>query len=126
MVGTETDTWTIKVTATSGGTDEKAQVYYLVSPTADPNLNNASQWGPVVQYNKNNATVNIPGNVKWEASSESDSESQNINSGVSGYIVSWPDGKTGTSWTLDRTYYLNTVYTSVYNNYKKMCIRDRL
>ena len=116
--GTETDTWTIKVTATSGGTDEKAQVYYLVSPTADPNLNNASQWGPVVQYNKNNATVNIPGNVKWEASSESDSESQNINSGVSGYIVSWPDGKTGTSWTLDRTYYLNTVYTSVYNNYK--------
>lgn len=112
------ETHEIEVTATSGGTDEKAQVYYLVSPTADPNLNNASQWGPVVQYKNNNATVNIPGNVIWEASSESDSKSQNINSGVSGYIVSWPDGKTGTSWTLDRTYYLNTVYTNVYNNYK--------
>lgn len=112
-----TETYNIQVNPTSGGTDEKAQVYYLKSPTADPNLNNKSEWGDVVQYYGENATVNIPGNVTWEASPDNEN-SQNINSGVSGYIVSWPDGKTGTSWTLDRKYYLNTVYQDVYDNYK--------
>lgn len=110
------ETHEIEVTATSEGTDEKAQVYYLKSPTSDPNLNNTDNWGKVVQYNGNNATVNIPGNVTWEASP--DKNSQNINSGVSGYIVSWPDGYEGTSWTLNREHYLSTVYQDVYDNYK--------
>lgn len=97
------------VTVTAAG----ALVYYLKSPTSDPDSNETDQWGNAVQYNGNNAEVNTTG-ATW-------TENKNIfkqNADLTQYIISWPDGSTGSTWTLDKNIYQETVYAAVYNTYR--------
>ena len=108
------ETHEIEVTAASEGRPEGAQVYYLKSPTSDPDSNAVNQWGSVVQYKGNDATVNVPNTVTWTGNKNVFKKNANL----SDYIVSWPDTSTYATWTLDREYYLNTVYQAVYENYK--------
>ncbi|MDO5378938.1 MAG: hypothetical protein Q4G52_11445 [Clostridia bacterium] len=104
-----TETFEVTVTATSG-----AQVYYLKSPTSNPDSNSTDQWGDVVQFNGANATVNTTGAV-WT----DDKNAFRRDNNLAGMIVSWPSGSTkGSSWTLNREYYLDTVYQAVYDTYK--------
>lgn len=120
------ETYQVTVTEAAPSKNEGARVYYLLTPTSDPDSNATNQWGDVVQYYGNNATVKIPNDATWTAGT--DGSTENIvrkNTDISGYIVSWPDGTAnGAAWTLNRDYYLNTVYQAVYNNYKEQLKTD--
>lgn len=101
-------TETYEVTVTVAG----AQVYYLISPTSNPDSNDTSQWGAEVTYNGNRATVNTTG-ATW--TNDKNIFKQNAN--LSAYILSWPDGSTDANWTLRKDTY-PAVYEAVYNAYK--------
>ena len=113
------ETFEVTVTGSAEGKNEGAQVYYLKSPTSDPNSNDTGEWGPVVQYNGSDATVNVPGNVTW--TNNKNLFKQNVD--ISAYIVSWPDGSTGVTWTLDKGKFPD-VYQSVYETYKAELERE--
>lgn len=111
---TRTETYQVTVTeADPSGKNEGAQVYYLKSPTSDPDSNAVNQWGSEVTYNGNRATVNTTG-ATWKDNKNIFKQNANINN----YIISWPDGSTGANWTLDKTIY-SDVYEAVYATYKE-------
>lgn len=95
--------------------NQNAQVYFQKTPTSDPNSNDTDQWGSSVTYYGKNATVNTTG-ANWIDNKNVFSKSDpNFNS----YIKSWPDGSTGTTWTLtDKTTY-GKWFEEVYNTYKE-------
>ena len=98
-------------TVTAKG-NESAQVYYLKTPTSDPASNDSSQWGPCLS---NGATVKMDG-ATW-------TDNKNVTANLGTYIVSWPDGSTGTSWTLKRDdtttgTYFTTVLDNIFDAYK--------
>ncbi len=104
------DTYTIEVTGNEG-----AIVYFLLSPTSDPDSNATNQWGSAVQPRNENAMVNTTGAV-WTGSEEKNIFKKDAN--LTSYIISWPDGSQGSTWTLtDKTLYA-TAFKEVYNNYR--------
>lgn len=113
---TRTETFVVEVTQDG---NSGAQVYYLKSPTSNPDSNSTDQWGDVVQFNGANATVNMTGAV-WDNNKNAFRRDNNL----AQMIVSWPNGSTGASWTLDRNYYLNTVYQAVYDTYRTELEKD--
>ena len=111
---TRTETYQVTVTeADPSGKNDGAQVYYLKSPTSDPDSNAVNQWGSEVTYYGNRATVNTTG-ATWTDNKNIFKQNANINN----YIISWPDGSTGANWTLDKTIY-SGVYQAVYDTYKE-------
>lgn len=116
---------TINVTVKEAGneTNRPAAVFFLKLPTNDPISNAVGQWSDSsVTYNGANASVNMTG-AKWEDRIYEENEVQkieknkNVFENVSSFIISWPDGSTGATWTLDKTTY-SSEYRQVYNAYK--------
>lgn len=99
----KTGTITIKLKVTQ----EQAQVYYLKTPTSDPDSNATSQWGDCVD----NGTVDTTG-ATW-------TKDKNIFSPLA-YVRSMPDDmvdqKDGT-WRLPKDKYPSH-FTAIYNAYK--------
>lgn len=96
-----------EVTVTGGSGEEGAQVYYLKTPTSNPDSNNVNQWGE----NVGTARVNTDG-ASWI-------NDRNVFS-PSRYVVSWPDGtkhNDGVSWLMPKAQY-GTHYQAIYNAYK--------
>lgn len=95
-----------EVTVTGGG-EEGAQVYYLKTPTSNPDSNETNQWGA----NVGTAKVNTDGAI-W-------TNNRNIFS-PSAYVISWPDGTAhhnGASWLMPKGTYENH-YRAIYDAYK--------
>ena len=77
------DRWNIVVT--SG--NRPAKIFYLKSPTSDPNSNKTDQWGRelgTINDELNAGLVNVD-NATWI-------EDKNIFEGINNHVVSWPDG----------------------------------
>lgn len=111
----QTETWEVTVTE---GENEGAMVFYLKTPSSDPDSNDTNQWGEVVRYNNNDATVNTTG-ATWP----DDKNVFKADANVAGYIVSWPDGSTDSTWKLNKTDYPE-VYNAVYEAYKTQLEND--
>ena len=110
---TTENTDTISVTVTEKAA-ESAQVFYLKTPTSDPDSNNTSQWGDTI----GNGTVKIPNDVTWTIDTESNTEKNLFNPGS--YVIAMADGmvkqKNG-SWSLPKDKY-SAHYTAIFNAYK--------
>lgn len=102
--GQQTEEYTVTVTGSNGV--EGAQVYYLLTPTSDPDSNEVDQWGP----NVGTGHVNTTG-ATWINNKNVFTPSQ--------YVVSWPDGTAhnGESWLMPRSGYENH-YQAIFNAYK--------
>ena len=92
----------IEVVAAETSTDE-AIVYYVKSPTSDPNSNDTGEWGPAYGTVKLNTT-----NATW-------TDDKNCFDNVDQRVVSWQDGSKGSTYTVPRT---DSAWTEIFNSYK--------
>ena len=87
-----TETKEITVIPATQSTD-KALFYYLKTPTSDPKSNARDQWGECI----GTGTITVTGGT-W------------VDSGKNMYspthrVLTWPDGSTGSTWTIDKNKY---------------------
>ena len=100
-----TATHEVTVTKSTAQTTS-AKLFFLKSPTSNPDSNSAGDWFPTGGSSDLNVKVNVvdaafSGKNTWD--------------NVANRVVSWPDGSTGTTWTLPRA---NSYWSQVFNNYK--------
>lgn len=84
-----------------------AKLFFLKSPTNNPDSNSAGDWFPTGGSSDLNVKVNVDGAAF---------SGVNTWDNVANRVVSWPDGSTGATWTLPRA---NSYWSQVFNNYKK-------
>lgn len=101
-----TATHDVTVTKSTAQTNS-AKLFFLKSPTNNPDSNSAGDWFPTGGSSDLNVKVNVDGAAfsginTWD--------------NVANRVVSWPDGSTGATWTLPRA---NSYWSQVFNNYKK-------
>ena len=107
-------TATHDVTVTKSTAQKKdAKLFFLKSPTNNPDSNSAGDWFPTGGSSDLNVKVNVDGAAF---------SGVNTWDNVANRVVSWPDGSTGATWTLPRA---NSYWSQVFNNYKKE-IQDKL
>ena len=100
-----TATKTIEVIPATNSTD-KALFYYLKTPTSDPKSNETNQWGECI----GTGTITVTGGT-W------------VDSGKNMYspthrVLTWPDGSTGSTWTIDKNEY-GSHWDAIFNAYKR-------
>ena len=106
----------------------KALIFYLAEPTGDPWDNAQGTWKPVTKpLNKKDifqADINTTG-ATWEDGyvGEDVYKNKNIKSNVANYVVSWPDGSKGETWTVKRDdqttgTYFTKILNQIFNDYK--------
>ena len=80
---------------------KKAAIYYLANPAGDPWTNDTGAWAPTEETSNTLGTIDIE-NAKWEDGYVGNTvyKEKNIKENVSNHITSWPDGSTGTTWTV--------------------------
>lgn len=110
--------------------EKTAAIYYLANPAGDPWTNDTGAWAPKEETSNTLGKINIAG-AKWEDGYVGDIvyKGKNIKKNVSNYITSWPDGSTGTTWTVksgDTTTgsYFTFILDSIWENYKKTISED--
>ncbi len=95
-----------------------AAIYYLADPAGDPLTNDTGEWAPSRDSSTLIAQINTTG-ASWDHNN-----GKNITTNVASYITAWPDGSTGSTWTVKRddpktgdnfTYILD----SIWDAYKK-------
>lgn len=101
-----TATHEVTVTKSSARTNS-AKLFFLKSPTSNPDSNSAGDWFPTGGSSDLNVKVNVDGAAfsginTWD--------------NVANRVVSWPDSSTGATWTLPRA---NSYWSQVFNNYKE-------
>lgn len=101
-----TTTENLTVTVEAAATSDDAQVYYLISPTADPDSNEQAVWG----RNLGTGTVLMNG-ATWTNDKNA--------FGAAKYVTGMPTGitKTTDGWLLDKTTYAED-YTTIFNAYQ--------
>ena len=100
-----TETKEITVIPATQSTD-KALFYYLKTPTSDPKSNARDQWGECI----GTGTITVTGGT-W------------VDSGKNMYspthrVLTWPDGSTGSTWTIDKNKY-GSHWDAIFNAYKR-------
>ena len=100
-----TATHDVTVTKSTAQTNS-AKLFFLKSPTSNPDSNSARDWFPTGGSSNLNVKVNVDGAAF---------SGKNTWDNVANRVVSWPDGSTGTTWTLPRA---NSYWSQVFNNYK--------
>ncbi|MBB3279254.1 DUF7507 domain-containing protein [Slackia isoflavoniconvertens] len=100
-----TATHDVTVTKSTAQTNS-AKLFFLKGPTSNPDSNSARDWFPTGGSSNLNVKVNVDGAVF---------SGKNTWDNVANRVVSWPDGSTGTTWTLPRA---NSYWSQVFNNYK--------
>ena len=110
--------------------DISAAIYYLANPAGDPWTNDTGAWAPEKETSNMLGKIDITG-AEWEDGYVGDTvyEDKNIKKYVSNYILSWPGGRTGTTWTVkngDTTTdsYFTFILDSIWENYKKAISED--
>lgn len=86
-----------------------AYIYYLATPDGVPESNETKHWAP----GANSST--LVGQINTEGATWGGTNNINITTNVSSYIKSWPDGSTGSTWTVKRddtnfNYILNSIW----------------
>ena len=107
-------TATHEVTVTeSTAQQNNAKLFFLKSPTNNPDSNSASDWYPT----GGNSDLGVKVNVEGAAFSGINTWDNDANR-----VVKWPDGSAGSSWTLPQT---NSYWDKVFDSYKSE-IEDKL
>ena len=107
-------TATHEVTVTESTAQQKnANLFFLKSPTNNPDSNSASDWYPTGGKSDLGVKVNIEGAAF---------SGKNTWDNVANRVVKWPDGSAGSSWTLPQT---NSYWDKVFDSYKSE-IEDKL
>ena len=86
-----------------------AYIYYLATPDGVPESNETEHWAP----ERNSST--LKGQINTKGATWGGTDNKNITTNVSSYITSWPDGSTGSTWTVKRgdtnfTYILDSIW----------------
>lgn len=109
---------------------KKAAIYYLANPAGDPWTNDTGAWAPTEETSNTLGTIDIK-NAKWEDGYVGNTvyKEKNIKENVSNHITSWPDGSTGTTWTVKSGNtttgsYFTFILDSIWENYKKAISED--
>lgn len=109
---------------------KKAAIYYHANPAGDPWTNDTGAWAPTEETSNTLGTIDIE-NAKWEDGYVGNTvyKEKNIKENVSNHITSWPDGSTGTTWTVKSGNtttgsYFTFILDSIWENYKKAISED--
>ena len=109
---------------------KKAAIYYLANPAGDPWTNDTGAWAPTEETSNTLGTIDIE-NAKWEDGYVGNTvyKEKIIKENVSNHITSWPDGSTGTTWTVKSGNtttgsYFTFILDSIWENYKKAISED--
>lgn len=109
---------------------KKAAIYYLANPAGDPWTNDTGAWAPTEETSNTLGTIDIE-NAKWEDGYVGNTvyKEKKIKENVSNHITSWPDGSTGTTWTVKSGNtttgsYFTFILDSIWENYKKAISED--
>ena len=104
-----------------------AAIYYLADPAGDPLTNDTGAWAPSRDSSTLIARLDTTG-ASWDHNN-----GQNITINVANYITAWPDGSTGSTWTVKRddattgdnfTYILDSIWTAYEAAVKKETGQD--
>lgn len=107
-------TATHEVTVTESTAQQiNAKLFFLKSPTNNPDSNSAGDWFPTGGQSNLGVKVNVEGAAF---------SGQNTWDNVANRVVKWPDGSAGSSWTLPQD---NSYWDKVFDSYKSE-IEDKL
>ena len=142
----KSEKFTIKVKSFEDNYTGTAYIYYLKSPAGDPMNNDTGEWAPTANQSTLDAQINTTG-ATWSNGYNKDANgnttqtftNKNIVTStsqiLSEYITSWPDGSTGSTWTVKRgdektgsyfTYIWNTIDDAYIESVKKATKVDDL
>lgn len=126
----QTETYQVKVTRFADNYSGKAAIYYLANPAGDPWTNDTGAWAPSQETSNTLANINTSG-ATWENGYVDNTvyENKNIKSNVASYITSWPDGSTGSTWTVKKgdsstESYFTFILNSIWDSYKSSVAAD--
>lgn len=107
-------TATYELTVTESTAQQiNAKLFFLKSPTNNPDSNSAGDWFPTGGQSNLGVKVNVEGAAF---------SGQNTWDNVANRVVKWPDGSAGSSWTLPQD---NSYWDKVFDSYKSE-IEDKL
>ena len=124
----EAQEFTINVTKFEDTYSGSAYIYFLKLPTGDPMNNDTGEWAPTANQSKLEAKISTAG-ATWTNGYTNDNSAipnKNIVTGngqiLTNYITSWPDGSTGTTWTVkkddpDTGSYFTSIWNEISGNY---------
>lgn len=100
------------------GYEVAAYIYYLATPDGVPESNETKHWAP----GANSST--LVGQINTKDATWGGTDNKNITTNVSSYITSWPDGSTGSTWTVKRddtnfNYILDSIWDAYDDEIKK-------
>lgn len=120
--------FTINVTKFEDTYSGSAYIYFLKLPTGDPMNNDTGEWAPKADKSKLEAKISTAG-ATWTNGYTNDNSAipnKNIVTGngqiLTDYITSWPDGSTGTTWTVKKDDpttggYFTSIWNEISENY---------
>ena len=120
--------FTINVTKFEDTYSGSAYIYFLKLPTGDPMNNDTGEWAPTADQSKLEAKISTAG-ATWTNGYTNDNSAipnKNIVTGngqiLTNYITSWPDGSTGTTWTVKKDDpttggYFTSIWNEISGNY---------
>lgn len=113
-----------------------AYIYYLKSPAGDPMNNDTGAWAPTTDRSTLKAQINATG-ATWSNGYNKDANgnitstftNKNIVTStsqiLSDYIISWPDGSTGSTWTVKKgDAKTGSYFTDIWNSIKDAYIES--
>ena len=122
------ETFTINVTKFEDTYSGSAYIYFLKLPTGDPMNNDTGEWAPKADKSNLEAKISTAG-ATWTNGYTNDNSAipnKNIVTGngqiLTDYITSWPDGSTGTTWTVKKNDpttggYFTSIWNEISENY---------
>ena len=120
--------FTINVTKFEDTYSGSAYIYFLKLPTGDPMNNDTGEWAPKADKSNLEAKISTAG-ATWTNGYTNDNSAipnKNIVTGngqiLTDYITSWPDGSTGTTWTVKKDDlttggYFTSIWNEISGNY---------
>ena len=120
--------FTINVTKFEDTYSGSAYIYFLKLPTGDPMNNDTGEWAPNADKSNLEAKISTAG-ATWTNGFTNDNSAipnKNIVTGngqiLTDYITSWPDGSTGTTWTVKKDdpttgSYFTSIWNEISENY---------
>ena len=120
--------FTINVTKFEDTYSGSAYVYFLKLPTGDPMNNDTGEWAPKADKSNLEAKISTA-DATWTNGYTNDNSAipnKNIVTGngqiLTDYITSWPDGSTGTTWTVKKNDpttggYFTSIWNEISENY---------
>ena len=120
--------FTINVTKFEDTYSGSAYIYFLKLPTGDPMNNDTGEWAPKADKSNLEAKISTA-DATWTNGYTNDNSAipnKNIVTGngqiLTDYITSWPDGSTGTTWTVKKNDpttggYFTSIWNEISGNY---------